>query len=236
MALPRRLNMAFPNHSPPPGAKIKLLTLLPDRETALAIAVFAGLVSAYMSVTHQPETYLQLTIRSSVSSYVQIFYDIGRGLNEDDSRALPLEGGQAFQALRFPLPDRPIRSLRFDPLTAPGRVVLREATLFRSDGSRPESISLDSLRPTNEIASMRLTPEGLLIETAPQAHDPQTFFAVQYPISPARHALIITLALGVLWFIGAALACSEAKSSRRVSAPLCRLRSSIKHLSPCFCS
>jgi hypothetical protein len=199
--------MALSKHASQRAARVQHLVLGQYRETVLAIAVVSGLVSSYVSLTHHQGTYLQLMIKSSVSSDAQIFYDIGRGLNEDDSNVLPIEGGETFQTLRFLLPDRPIHLLRFDPLTEGGRVVLQGAFLFRGRG-RGESLPLETLQPTNEIASTRFTSEGLVIETVPQAHDPQTIFEAKYPILPERTSLISRVGLGLLWFLGIALGCT----------------------------
>jgi hypothetical protein len=178
------------------------------RETVWSIAVFAALVSIYLTSTHQSGNYLEVQIKSSVSSKAQIFYDIGRGLNEEDSQVLPLEARDTFQTLRFPLPEQPIRLLRFDPLIDPGRVVIRGATLAGGDSTAEKSIPIGTIRPTNEIISTELTPEGVAIETVPQAHDPQTIFQLPYPIVLAHRSFISVAALGLVLFIATALGCS----------------------------
>lgn len=149
------------------------------RLTFVGITLFAALLATYKGCSYERQVsvlYLQLLTKSSVSSIAQVFYDTGNGLSEDESQTQTLEAGDTFQSLKFPLPPRPIRLLRFDPLTGPGRVVLRKATLINYNGSAEQVLPLESLRATNDIASMQLKAEGLVTETTPNTNDPQTVF------------------------------------------------------------
>jgi hypothetical protein len=197
--------MAVLKSAPRSAPQVKRWPLPFGREAVWSIAVFAALVSMYLTSTHQPRNYLKFQIKSSVSSKAQIFYDIGRGLNEEDSQVLPIAAGETFQTLRFPLPEQPIRLLRFDPLIDAGRVVIGSVALLKGDSAAEESIPLETVRPTNEILSMNLTREGLAVETGPQAHDPQTIFQVSYPIVLGHRSFISVAALGFVLFIATAL-------------------------------
>jgi hypothetical protein len=170
------------------------------------MVLLAGLISAFLTSTHHRGTYLRLEVKSSVSSTAQVFFDIGRGISEEDSVAVPFIAGRNFQTLTFPLPDQPVRVLRFDPLTEPGSMVIRKATLLNDNGREP--IPLQTLRPKNEIASMRFGPDGLVIETLPQAHDPQTQFELRYPILPTHPSGLSIAALAIVLFITTGLGCT----------------------------
>ena len=66
--------------------------------------------------------FLQVAMSSSVKSNAQVYYDLGKGLNEYDSVSMPLIGGESVRKYRFRLPNKLIYGLRFDPLTSGGRV------------------------------------------------------------------------------------------------------------------
>ena len=79
-------------------------------------------------------------MRSSLSGFAQLYYDVGSGVNEKDSVRLPVVGGNREVAYKFPLPQGRYRDLRFDPtdrarntmaLTG-ARVVDRAGNLVRS--------------------------------------------------------------------------------------------------------
>lgn len=176
------------------------------------ITVFAALLSGYMGRSYERQarvSYLQLLIKSSVTTNAQVFYDTGNGLSEDESRTQPLQAGDTFQSVRYSLPDRPIHLLRFDPIAVGGgRVILRRAELVNYEGSVEQTLPLESLRSANDIASMQLTDEGLVIETIPSAKDPQTIFALRYPITPPRPSLLWPAVIGVSWFTSTLLVCA----------------------------
>jgi GT2 family glycosyltransferase len=57
----------------------------------------------------------------------KLYVDAGRGFSEDQTFTLPVRAGRRVECL-IRLPDR-VRALRLDPLTAPGRFVLRDLTV-----------------------------------------------------------------------------------------------------------
>lgn len=179
--------------------------------TSVIIAVFVALLSGYVYLSFERQahlSYLQLLIKSSVTTNAQVFYDTGNGLSEDESRIQPLQEGGTFRSVRYSLPDRPIHLLRFDPIASGGgKVILRKAELVNSEGTVEQTLPLETLQPANDIASMQLTDEGLVIETLPSAKDPQTIFVLRYPIVLPRPPLLWTAVIAVSWLVSTVLAC-----------------------------
>lgn len=96
----------------------------------------------YRSVGDDPQFALHTTRRHLPSSWVEIAFDTepqgqwlsprlyvdgGRGFSEEESFSLPVRGGRRVQCL-IGLPYR-VYGLRLDPLSAPGRFVLRNVTI-----------------------------------------------------------------------------------------------------------
>jgi hypothetical protein len=52
-------------------------------------------------------------MRSSSAGTAQTFYDVRRGMNEQDSTGPPLHRGKTSMLYRFPLPEAEYRIIRF---------------------------------------------------------------------------------------------------------------------------
>lgn len=104
---------------------------------------------------------------------VQLFYDTGRGFNQQDSQVAAIIGDGKTQTLRFKLPDKKIKQLRLDPLNVPGRVILQSCELTSFNGQFSEMIAPENITPLNQIAAMTRGEQGQwLITTTPDGNDP----------------------------------------------------------------
>jgi hypothetical protein len=143
---------------------------------------------------------LEIQAKASVPSIAQVFFDTGRGFNEKDSQAIHVAGSGIFQSLDFPVPHKPVRGLRFDPLTGPGTVLVRGIAVF--DGARRLIVSFrpEALVGSNEVRIQRVA-EGALIEAVPNARDPVTIIPVERPVASAIDAGAVAVQRGVVWFL-----------------------------------
>jgi hypothetical protein len=128
------------------------------------------------SIEPDLDLHVDLTVKSP--SPAQLFWDIGRGFNQEDSCWRDYEPHPGLQTLRFPLPPgRFIRALRFDPLLSAGEIRIRGIRLV--DHARRTRLRLtpSTLRAENEIASVEEEDGQTVIRTQPRAIDPILLFA-----------------------------------------------------------
>ncbi|MBI4244675.1 MAG: YfhO family protein [Planctomycetes bacterium] len=119
----------------------------------------------------------EIGIESSVSGISQLFYDKGRGFNEDDSARTYLSSGEWTRKYQFVLPDHNIQALRLDPIHIAGRVKLSHAQVIVPGflfvpqkviyNFPPESFKADQ-----QIKSVLIEGETVAVETIEGANDP----------------------------------------------------------------
>lgn len=124
------------------------------------------------------ELYLSILIRSSVSAISQIFYDTGKGIDETDSVRLVIEKGTDFQNLRFPLPKKSIRYIRFDPSDRTGHFSLKDIKIVNKVNQVIYRVNLEAIHPLRQIKQMSIRDDILSIETIPNANDPILFIDI----------------------------------------------------------
>ena len=119
---------------------------------------------------------LEFDLETSSPSTAQLFWDTGRGMNETESLRQDYEPHRGLQTLRFPLPDKPLRALRFDPRDGEGRLEIRGIRVVDGGQRTCAVLPLDALRPVHDIAKLHAEADTLLIETSSASTDPITQF------------------------------------------------------------
>jgi hypothetical protein len=117
--------------------------------------------------------FLQVTMSSSVNSSVQIYYDLGQGLDEKQSQLMSINNQEGLRPYRFKLPNKTIYKIRFDPLMTAGRVRIGEMKVTDVFGNLLREIPLGQLEPLNQIKSINTRNEGIEIVVTENANDPQ---------------------------------------------------------------
>ena len=130
-----------------------------------------------------PQFSLNATIKSSIDSIAQIFYDIGNGLNEKDSRTCKIYKGKEFQVLKFLLPNKPIQYIRFDPLNTEGSIAVKEIKLVDESENVIKLIGLKKVKPLHQISDIRIEKNLLIAKTEKKANDPMLSLDLHYPLS-----------------------------------------------------
>lgn len=124
-----------------------------------------------------PALQLEVDVNAPQSATAQLFWDTGHGFSEANSTRAALENTQGLQTLRFPLPDRPLRGLRFDPLDQPGQLVLRRIRVVDSAGFVRATFSPETFEPQNQIERVErkegfVVPDDYIVHATPGATDP----------------------------------------------------------------
>lgn len=133
----------------------------------------------YARYTHPPAVpglKLELDLISSGPSLAQLFWDTGNGLNEAESIRQDYEPHQGLQSLRFTLPAKPVKSLRFDPRDNQGRLEIRGIRIIDTGQCTSAVLPLDSLHAVRDIAKLETGTDVLTIEVTPEGKDPITEF------------------------------------------------------------
>lgn len=127
---------------------------------------------------------LELDLLSSKPSTAQLFWDTGAGVNEAESVRQDFEPHQGLQTLRFTLPAKTIKGLRFDPRDGEGRLEVRGIRVV-DEGQRTRAVlPLNALQSVSQIAKLEAGAENLIIEIPAGGNDPITEF------TPAAVALV----------------------------------------------
>ena len=139
------------------------------RNFVIAGVVFlGGIIGIYATgIFVGPHHYeLQVLMASSVADTAQVFYDLGKGYNEEDSSVSSLIPSSAARTYRFKLPTRTIYSLRFDVLSHEGRVAIRSGAIVNEHGTPVRSFVADDFTPQQHLRIVERTPSALTLETA----------------------------------------------------------------------
>lgn len=144
-----------------------------------AVTLLAALLAAAVCLPFETTArerrdayFLEVGLAAENSGQAQLFYDLGRGINEGDSTRLAVAGGGAAGTYRFPLPTGTIRSLRLDPTDRDGRVALSDARVVDRSGTEIHTFGPADIRPAQQIKSAQPDGRVLRIEVEPGGWDP----------------------------------------------------------------
>jgi hypothetical protein len=189
---------------------------LTARRALFALVWVASAVAVYLiDARDQPPAFV-IEMRSSTGGVAQLFYDAGGGINQKDSAHAPVSASTAFLALRFPLPDRAISAIRFDPLSGPGTFSIRGVFVVDSYGRPVRRFALSELRAQYQIASRVDGASDVTFTTAADANDPILQVALLEPLQPpAAGPGPVRLALHAVVALVIAAAVAAAGTMRR---------------------
>lgn len=119
-----------------------------------------------------PGLSLEFDLESKGPSASQLFWDTGTGFSETESLRQPYEPHEGLQILRFALPGKPVKALRFDPSETEGKLLIRGIRLVDKGQNTRAVLPLDALVADRQIATLKAEATELSVETTPGATDP----------------------------------------------------------------
>lgn len=125
----------------------------------------------------------EVTVASSASGTVQLYYDIGRGMDEPDSVRVPIEGDQKPHHLRFAMPEGNYRALRFDPIDREGTISFGDALIRDPAGGAVRTFAPMDFIPLTQIERANAANGRMEITTTPGAVDPTMQVRIGEPFS-----------------------------------------------------
>jgi hypothetical protein len=136
--------------------------------------------------------FLEVPMRVDKGVYAELFYDIGKSINAEDSVKVWVAPSSKARKVRFALPNGKIYGFRFDPAEGPATVwvgpsVIRcgADALIGAKRTRAQ-LGVESFQPVQQIDRAERDGDGMLrLTTAPDATDPICALAVPNPIKLA---------------------------------------------------
>lgn len=125
---------------------------------------------------------LELRMTSTVPGAIQIFYDIGQGINEDHS--LRANAAPSIDPVTYRLPLRPAtyRSLRLDLLDRGGTLHVAALRIVTQSGRVAHDFPPATLKAAVQIESLTPRDGGVQIVIPPGSNDPQLELAFDPPL------------------------------------------------------
>jgi hypothetical protein len=157
--------------------KLRGLTL-PSVLACLFFAVAAVLPFQPWAKTRSSPCVFEVNVESDEPGLVQLYYDIGRGMNEPDSALQPILAGRP-DVLRFALPYGTFQGLRLDPLDRDAKMTISGARVVDGSGRTMVPFAPEQFQSPYEIKSLVARDGKLSIEMTPGATDPHLFIAME---------------------------------------------------------
>jgi len=111
-------------------------------------------------------------LRVDREGQAEVFFDIGEGINARDAVGVLVPPAEAPATCTFPLPDKTVRKLRFDPTNAAMRVEVGHPRLVDAQGRVLHRFAADAFRPAQHIRSLQATGDGFIVEMDAGQFDP----------------------------------------------------------------
>jgi len=126
---------------------------------------------------------VEMAVESELESEIaQVFFDIGRSYNEQDSKVARVECDNEDQVLSFAFPIKKVKYIRFDPLQNEGKIVLKGIKIVTGQKKEFIRLTIDDLMPLNDIQSIIRQNDGTIaLTTTKNAGDPSMLLKFSPP-------------------------------------------------------
>ena len=159
--------------------------------TVLAALILATIVVLPFCPPFHPsdvDFVFEATVSSSQRGLVQLFFDVGRGFNEADSRYVAVAGDGMPRTIDLTLPHGRYGALRFDPLDRSGVITVSGAAVRDYRGRIVLTLAPRRFRPLHQIRRLEITGSVLRIETDDPADDPNLWIDLDAPFELGKVA------------------------------------------------
>ena len=123
-------------------------------------------------------SYFKVSMMSNIRGVAKLYYDLGRGINEEELSKTEVFTGNdirandEFRDYRFKIPGR-FFQLRFDPLEGKGTVTIRKVEITDQYGKVLHAVPFEALKPNAKIKTWEKKGEELVVVMNENADDPQ---------------------------------------------------------------
>lgn len=152
--------------------------------------------------------FFEIELTSNQNAQTQVFFDMGRGMNESESSRQPLYIGTKPVNYRYMLPSGVMRGLRFDPTDRENVMTFANARIVDHTGRVIHTFAPEAIRAVQQISKLETTNNVTRIETEKAAGDPIMEVALPGPISLPiswRQQLVVMWPVFATVFLGTLL-------------------------------
>lgn len=157
---------------------------------ALVLAVAAALPIMTTSVDRRDYYFFDITLTSTSAGTTQLFWDLGRGYNENDSSRQPLKIEPKPVVYRYMMPMGDFKALRFDPIDGGGAFDLSHAQIVDLRGRVQYKFSPADFKAVSEITPLEIRGDTLHVQTTADARDPILEITLKKPVHLASNGRI----------------------------------------------
>lgn len=170
---------------------------------AASLALAYGGWSAVIDAAGPNRLIVPVTIDHTAK--VELFYDAGQGIRQDDSASEIVPAGDTLHEIAFPVPRVPLRAVRFDPMDSAGKFTIGQPRLETASGRFVAKFPMTALAPVNQIAEFKIDGKVVAGTTVAGAADPQVEFKLGAPLRvgapriPWIEGVVLLLAIYIPW-------------------------------------
>jgi hypothetical protein len=162
---------------------MKSLLSLPTLLAAALLSVVVVIPFLPVFAPKASQFHFEANVTSSADGLAQLFFDVGRGINEADSSHANLVGGSKPQLLSFALPAGQYRSLRFDVIDRESTLTIKDVVIRRQDGRIVRAFTPAEITAEQQIARRAIVGDRLEISTIAKAFDPSLGIPLAEPFA-----------------------------------------------------
>ena len=148
----------------------------------LAVSILLSLFSLPETQSVSARFVVDIKLKTTNSGIIQIYYDRGNGLNENDSSTANLIPDNIVHNYHLNLPAGKYSYLRLDPIDRQGSLVISGITVSNYHGLILHNLDITNVKAITQIQSLKHSKSGLEIITIPGADDPQLALDFKDPL------------------------------------------------------
>ncbi len=134
----------------------------------------------------------EVELASNTSGEAQLFYDIGRGINESDSVRVLIASNEALRTVRFTLPTGDYRQLRLDPIDRPAHLQLRNPRISTPSGLLIHRFSPEDFSALNDVEIIERDNQTARLAVSATGNDPNLRIALKEPLELVEKRAILS--------------------------------------------
>lgn len=205
-----------------------------DLLTCLALSFLLALAATVLirlPVSYRTEQFfLQLDLASRASGSMQVFFDVGRSFNAQDSVVDKVLAGPKRTRYRFALPPATVYGLRLDPIDSQTEITVSRVEIVGANGRVLYRFQPGDFTAANHIATVKWREDVMEMICAENGYDP--YFIIKPPPNIARPLVNIEwlkgavpiLLVSFLVIAGLTLVAARLRNPWEATVTLVRLR------------
>lgn len=128
--------------------------------------------------------YLSVSLKSPQAGISALYYDVGKGYNENDVAPASILGDNQVHEYLYKIPNKTLYNLRLDPPPATHRPIsIRKVEILDNSRKLVKRVNLCQLKPVHQIQALELFHDKVDILVQEGANDPQVQIHFESPVT-----------------------------------------------------